>query len=91
MEFPIPRFLTPPSHAQASTAGLVLREAHHWGILGNTSGYVWILTDAVVNNLGLVLPIMTAENPCLECRGPETKEMFSGIHKENTEKQLESK
>ncbi len=31
--------------AQASTAGLILREAYARGVFGATSGFVWFLTD----------------------------------------------
>ena len=53
--------------AQASTSGLILREAYAQGVLGADSGYAWFFTDAVTDNMGGVIDYLTLDNPCSEC------------------------
>ena len=40
--------------ASASDAGVILRSAINAGVMGATSGYLWVLSDAITSNLDLV-------------------------------------
>ena len=53
--------------AQASTAGLILREAYAQGAFGADSGNVWFFTDAVTTGLYAVQSAMSSADPCAVC------------------------
>jgi hypothetical protein len=55
--------------SQASTAGLILREAYAKGVFGAESGYVWFFTDAITTGFGSVLSSLTDADPCSSCGG----------------------